>query len=146
MTFSRVHFSSQSSEWETPDDLFKKYDDVYHFSLDVCATLHNRKVERYFSPQQDGLAQKWTGFSCWMNPPYGAEIEKWVAKAHAEKGCRVVALLPARTDTRWWHEHVFSGRHTKDSPARIVEFLRGRIKFKGAENSAPFPSAIVVWR
>jgi phage N-6-adenine-methyltransferase len=142
-----VHYSSKKQDWETPDDLFKRLDDEFHFKLDVCATRENRKVEHYFGPggiSDDGLSAFWGDMAqpCWMNPPYGKAISEWTFKARNESSlfkATVVALLPARTDTRWWHEDVIGG-------SAEVRFLKGRLKFKGAKYSAPFPSAIVVWR
>lgn len=138
-SMNRVHFSSASSEWETPKDFFDVLNDKFGFTRDVCATAENRKCDKFFSLDEDGLAQSWSGDRCWMNPPYGREIVKWVAKAHAElveNGVLTVGLLPARTDTKWWHEHV--------APF-TVRFVPGRLKFGGSKNCAPFPSAICVW-
>ena len=134
-----VHFSSATDLWSTLQDFFDKMNAEFHFTLDVCATAANAKCARFFSPADDGLAQQWTG-TCWMNPPYGRTIGQWMAKAReaAEKGATVVCLVPARTDTRWWQDNV--------SKAQDVRFLRGRLKFGGATNSAPFPSAVVVFR
>jgi phage N-6-adenine-methyltransferase len=133
-----VHFSSKTDLWETPPDLFERINNVFHFDLDVCAVPSNAKCARYFTPADDGLAQEWAGI-CWMNPPYGREIGKWVRKASeaAQNGATVVALLPARTDTAWWHDYVMGNE---------IVFLRGRLKFGGSKNSAPFPSAIVVFK
>ena len=137
---NEVLFSTGNSEWETPDELFKRLDEIYHFDVDVCATAENTKCEHYFSPEEDGLKQRWTG-TCWMNPPYGREITKWVRKAYysaKEDGATVVCLLPARVDTDWWHTYCLK--------AAEIYFLRGRLRFKGAKNSAPFPTAIVIFR
>jgi site-specific DNA-methyltransferase (adenine-specific) len=134
-----VHFSSASSEWETPQDLFDRIDAKYHFTLDVCATKENAKCKRFFTKEQDGLAQGWDDNTCWMNPPYGREIVFWMEKAwrsYNTRNCVVVCLVPARTDTVWWHDFAMKGR---------IEFLKGRLKFGGHKNSAPFPSAIVVF-
>lgn len=130
-------YSSATCEWETTQWLFDKLDAAYHFDLDVCARPENAKCRRYYTPEQDGLTQDWSGV-CWMNPPYGREIGKWVRKAYetAVQGGTVVCLLPARTDTAWWHDYCMRGN---------IEFLRGRLKFGNAKNSAPFPSAIVVF-
>lgn len=89
--------------WATPQDFFEKLDRVFNFDLDVCALPENAKCERYFTPEIDGLKQEWTG-TCWMNPPCGKEIIDWVAKAAetASKGYTVVALVPVRTDARWF--------------------------------------------
>jgi phage N-6-adenine-methyltransferase len=95
-------FSSASGEWETPREFFDAVDEVFHFTLDVCATHSNAKCERYFTKAEDGLFQIWRGV-CWMNPPYGREISLWIKKAYESglEGAVVVCLLPARTDTRW---------------------------------------------
>lgn len=130
-------FSSKSCEWETPIAFFKALDARYHFTLDVCATRENAKCEAYFTREDDGLSQKWHGI-CWMNPPYGREIAKWVRKAYETslQGGTVVCLLPARTDTAWWHDYCMKGD---------ILFIRGRLKFGGSANPAPFPSAVVVF-
>lgn len=127
-------------DWETPADLFAQYDAEFRFTLDVCATHENRKCEYYFSPGDDGLASDWGTNVCWMNPPYGRVIGKWMQKAQdaAQKGATVVCLVPSRTDTRWWHEYAMKADERR--------FLRGRVKFVGGKASAPFPSAIVVFR
>lgn len=129
--------SSKTDKWATPQDLFDKLDEEFGFELDVCADETNAKCERYFSEADDGLAQDWTG-TCWMNPPYGEVIGDWVAKAKAaaEQGATVVCLVPARVDTAWWWDNCRYGE---------VRFLRGRLKFGGAETSAPFPSAVVIF-
>lgn len=130
-----VMFSSKTDLWSTPQDLFDKYDRLYHFDLDVCAIEDNAKCLRYFSPLENGLLQPWVG-SCWCNPPYGRQIGLWVEKA-VKSDALVVMLLPARTDVSWFHDFVL--------PYGRIEFLRGRIKFGGAVNGAPFPSMIVVF-
>jgi phage N-6-adenine-methyltransferase len=131
-------FSSNTDLWSTPQELFDDLDRVYRFDVDVCATPENAKCSTFYTKEQDGLAQEWRG-TCWMNPPYGREICRWVAKARRsaeENGATVVCLLPARTDTRWWHEHCSLGH---------ITFIKGRLKFGGSKNGAPFPSAIVVF-
>lgn len=127
-------------DWETPWEFFNALNEEFGFTLDVCATEGNEKCWRFFSPYDDGLAQDWGEHVCWMNPPYGAEIPKWMAKAYdaSRRGATVVCLVPARTDTRWWHEYA-----EKASERR---FVRGRIKFVGARYNAPFPCAVVVFR
>ena len=135
----RVHFSSQTDQWATPTDVFTTLSHKYGpFDVDVCAIADNAKCPRYFSPEQNGLLQPWEG-RCWCNPPYGRTIGLWVRKAWESSlsGATVVCLLPARTDTRWWHDYV--ARYGK------VEFLRGRIRFGGGKHAAPFPSAVVVF-
>lgn len=133
-----VHFSSQSHEWETPQYLFEGLNAEFGFELDVCATKENAKCKNYFTPSQDALAQQWSGV-CWMNPPYGRAISTWMRKAYqsALDGATVVCLVPARTDTTWWHKYSLRGE---------IRFLKGRLKFGDSENSAPFPSAVVIFR
>ena len=138
-----VHFSSKTDMWATPQDLFDKLNREHAFTLDVCAVADNAKCKKFFSPEQDGLSLNWWDNVCWMNPPYGREIGKWVKKAYdatfpdwQHTGAKVVCLLPARTDTKWFHDYCTKGK---------IEFLRGRLKFGGHKNSAPFPSMIVVF-
>ena len=133
---TNLMFSSKTDLWETPQDLFNKYDAVYHFAIDVCALPENAKCKRFFTPEMDGLKQEWTGV-CWCNPPYGRQIGSWVEKA-VKSFATVVMLLPARTDTKWFHDWCL--------PYGKIEFLRGRLKFGGCENSAPFPSMVVVFQ
>jgi site-specific DNA-methyltransferase (adenine-specific) len=139
---NKVHYSSRHKSWETPDDFFRLVDRRFRFTLDVCATSQTAKVAGYFSPQTDGLAQSWAGEVCFMNPPYGrgkTGIVPWVAKAHseaAENGATVACLLPARTDTAWWHAYASRGE---------IYFMKGRLRFKGAADDAPFPSALVIF-
>ena len=135
-------FTSATCEWATPWPLFRELRDEFHFTVDVCATEKNAKCLEFFSPEQDGLAQEWRGV-CWMNPPYGRTIGKWIRKAYESslQGATVVCLVPARTDTAWWHDYCMQGE---------VRFLRGRVYFErgnGARSvGAPFPSAIVIFR
>lgn len=132
-----VHFSSNTDLWATPIDFFNKYNEKFNFELDVCATHENAKCAKYFTIDDDGLSKEWSGI-CWMNPPYGREIIKWMEKAYKSSlnGATVVCLVPARTDTKWWHEYAIKGE---------IEFIRGRLKFGGSKNSAPFPSAVVTF-
>lgn len=132
-----ILFSSKSYEWETPLAFFNALDEQYHFTLDVCATPQNAKCTAYYTRDQNGLEQEWHGH-CWMNPPYGRGIGAWVKKAYeaACMGALVVCLLPSRTDTAWWHEYCMKGE---------IRFIRGRLKFGGSKNPAPFPSAVVVF-
>lgn len=133
-----VHFSSATDLWETPQEFFDKVNAEFGFELDVCATPENAKCPRYFTKEIDGLAQEWKGV-CWMNPPYGREIGRWMRKAYesARGGATVVCLVPARTDTAWWHDYATKGE---------VRFIRGRLKFGNSRHSAPFPSALVIFR
>jgi len=143
-----VHFQSGNKEWETPEALFTPLQKEFNIVLDVCALPTNTKCKVYFDKKLNGLSSNWNlvnevgdgDSACWMNPPYGRGIEKWVRKAHEEslKGITTVALLPARTDTSWFHGYI----HNKHE----VRFLKGRVKFVDAPSSAPFPSMIVIFK
>ena len=135
-----VIFSSDSVEWGTPQALFDAQNLIHNFTLDVAASVKNHKCPRYFTQKMDGLAQSWKGERCWMNPPYGRAIRHWMEKAcnESKNGALVVALVPARTDTIWWHSFAMKGQ---------IEFLKGRIKFcsEKAVGTAPFPSALITF-
>lgn len=135
---SQALFSSRRDDWETPQDFFRALDAEFHFTLDAAASAENAKCARYYTPQDDGLSKNWGG-CCWCNPPYGRDVGRWVRKGleSAESGATVVMLLPARTDTRWFHEWIY-GRAE-------VRFVRGRLHFSGGD-SAPFPSMVVIFR
>jgi len=135
---------SRSIEWETPKSIFQQLDSVFSFTIDVCATPENTKCIRFFSKTDNGLIQSWKHERCFMNPPYGTEISCWVKKAYLEtkdnQCALVVGLLPARTDTIWFHSFIY---HIAE-----IRFLRGRVKFciNGIpQASSPFPSMIVIW-
>lgn len=138
-----VLHSSLRHDWETPPELFAELERTYGpFTLDPAATHQTAKAPAYFTPEEDGLAQPWSG-RVFLNPPYGREIGKWVAKAarERERAEIIVILIPARTDTRWWHDYI--------QDKAEVTFLRGRVRFllDGQRlASAPFPSAVVVYR
>jgi phage N-6-adenine-methyltransferase len=136
---NELMFSSETDMWATPQNFFDKLDAFFRFELDVCATPENSKCHKYFTETDDGLKKDWRG-TVWMNPPYGREIGKWVARAYAQSclhGSTIVCLLPARTDTKWWHDYCVKGE---------ITFIKGRLKFGDAKNSAPFPSAVVIFR
>ncbi|MFC1839807.1 DNA N-6-adenine-methyltransferase [Thermodesulfobacteriota bacterium] len=137
--FNKVHFSSMSVEWATPQGLFDELNEEFQFTLDPCATDENAKCKNYFTLEEDGLKQDWSNETVFMNPPYGRVISLWMKKAYEAslKGATVVCLPPARTDTAWWHNYAMKGE---------IYLIRGRLKFGDAKNSAPFPSAIVVFR
>ncbi len=138
MSDMSVHFSSATEMWATPQDFFDKYHEEFYFQTDVCASEENAKCENFYTEEMDGLSQEWNG-TCWMNPPYGRAIKSWMQKAYESSldGATVVCLVPARTDTAWWHDYAVKGD---------IEFIRGRLKFGGHKNSAPFPSAVVVFK
>lgn len=128
-------------DWETPPEIFDPLDQEFGFTLDVCATEQTAKCARYFTEADDALTQDWTGV-CWMNPPYGTDVGRWVAKAcsSAEAGATVVGLLYARTDTRWFHEYVY---HKAE-----IRFVQGRVSFlKNGQRvgTSPAPSIVVIW-
>ena len=136
-----VHYSSKTNEWSTPQDFFDELDKEFNFTLDPCATSENAKCTKYFTVEDDGLKQDWSKDTVFMNPPYGREIKYWVQKAYEEslKGATVVCLIPARTDTSYWHDYIFG-------KADDIRFLRGRLKFGDSKNPAPFPSAIIIYK
>lgn len=140
-------FTSNDSTWTTPQDFFDELDKEFRFGLDAAALRSSAKVDNYLGPdhellwRRDALQVEWVGAAdgtwIWLNPPYGRAIKSFMRKAHEEvcKGARVVALVPARTDTAWWHDYCIQYE---------VRFIRGRLKFGGSKNSAPFPSALVI--
>lgn len=132
-------FSSQTGEWETPQDRFDEWDKEFRFTLDAAATRQNAKCRRWYTMRGDALAKPWPD-RVWLNPPYGRGVGQWVEKARREslKGSLVVCLLPARTDTRWFHDHVWPDKAE-------VRFLKGRLRFGGSKNPAPFPSMLVIF-
>ena len=144
-----VMFSTGSDCWETPDDLFQRYDDIYHFVLDAAANQINHKCKEWLGPgglYEDALTVSWYYWlesgNVWLNPPYSKGLQKkFVEKAYEEslplETGKVVCLLPARTDTKLYHEII--------APNASVEFLKGRVKFKGAKAGAPFPSMVVIF-
>ena len=132
-------FTSATDEWPTPRAFFEQMAAEFGpLELDVCATPANAKCASFYTRADDGLAQPWAPARCWMNPPYGRTIGLWMRKAYEEsqRGALVVCLVPARTDTAWWHDYAAKGQ---------VRFLRGRLRFEGGKHSAPFPSAVVVF-
>jgi phage N-6-adenine-methyltransferase len=139
---TKLMFSSQSNDWATPQDFFDKLNGAYGpFTLDAAASAENYKVSNYFDVSADALTQDWAGNTVFLNPPYGRELKDWVAKAYHEgqkEGTKVVMLIPARTDTKYWHEFVMK--------ADEIRFVKGRLKFGEGTNSAPFPSAVVIFK
>jgi len=134
-----LHFSSATPEWATPQYFFDKLNAEFSFTLDPCCTHENAKCAKHYTKEDDGLMQDWTKDVTFVNPPYGRPIKDWVKKSYesAQGGATVVCLVPARTDTRWFQDFCLKGE---------VRFVRGRLKFGGCANSAPFPSAVVVFR
>jgi phage N-6-adenine-methyltransferase len=136
-----VMTASENMKWATPQAWFDYLDLEFDFTLDPCCEHETAKCKRHFTPAEDGLAHEWTDERVYMNPPYGRELGVWMAKAYREcrdNGALVVAFVPARVDTEWWHQYA--------AKATEVRFPKGRVKFAGADNSAPFPVAVVVFR
>lgn len=131
-------FSSYKDDWETPQRLFDELNSEFNFTTDVCASEENKKCSVYFTKENSCLDKEWVG-TCWMNPPYGRVISSFLKKAYEEsvKGVTTVCLIPARTDTKYWHDYCMKGE---------VRFIKGRLKFSDSKNYAPFPSAIVIFR
>jgi len=167
MTVNAGMISSDFEGYGTPQPFYDLLDKEFHFTLDVCATLETSKHDNFFSVEDDALAQDWTGVA-FMNPPYGRQIGKWVSKARRESitnGCTVVCLLPARTDTQWWHKDVMMASEIRLVEGRLRFLSRSllldhgamknlpsaeiksitRVKGKKAD-AAPFPSAVVIFR
>ena len=139
--------SSKNLNWCTPPEFFDELDQEFHFNLDPAATDKSAKCARYFTPADDGLKESWGGSCVFCNPPYGRNIAEWVKKGYEESqkpGTVVVMLIPSRTDTSYFHDYILHGK------ADEIRFLRGRLKFTdedgNAKDSAPFPSAVVIWR
>lgn len=131
-------YSSAKLDWATPQSLFDRLHQEFEFTVDVCANQENAKCKVYYDLEQDGLSQEWIGIA-WMNPPYGRGIDRWIRKAHESSmnGCVCVCLVPVRSDTRWWHDHVMK--------AFEIRLLTRRLSFQGSSNKAPFPAAIVIF-
>lgn len=137
-------FSSEKQDWCTPQQFFDELDAEFHFVLDAAATHQNSKCKRCFTPEDDGLIQNWdVGGAVYCNPPYGKEIGLWVKKAYeeAQKGITIVMLIPARTDTKYFHEYIY---HKAE-----IRFVKGRLKFTDEngipKGTAPFPSMVVIY-
>jgi site-specific DNA-methyltransferase (adenine-specific) len=156
-----VHFSSKSNEYETPQDFYNNLNEEFHFTLDPCCTSKNRKCDKYYTIEENGLIQDWSGEIVFVNPPYGSELKKWVKKCHDEalKGALVVMLSPARTDTSYFHNYIYKYFNRKDLELETeIRFIKGRLKFINKTlpsyredgnfeiSSAPFPSMVVIFK
>jgi site-specific DNA-methyltransferase (adenine-specific) len=148
-------FSKASDEWSTPQDFWRELHAEFCFDYDAAATSDNCKMVTYFGldhpwqENRDALIAEWSAFgqTFWLNPPY-SKCREFIAKAarQAERGCTTVCLVPSRTDTRWWHEHVWDANCDSCRPGVEIRFVKGRLKFGGAENGAPFPSVVIIFR
>jgi len=141
-TTQGVMFSSKSNDWATPQDFYNQLDAEFGFTLDPCASQASAKCSSFYTADDDGLSKDWGGQTVFMNPPYGRKIGNWIQKAYEEgekSNTRVVALIPARTDTKYWHNYCMK--------ATEIRFVKGRLKFGqgNTKNSAPFPSAVVIF-
>lgn len=138
---TQVMFSTGKDDWETPQYLFEQLDSEFHFTLDPCCTSENKKCKKFYTEADNGLVRDWEGETVFVNPPYSSKQQDlWVKKCYEEslKGTTVVALLPARTDTKRFHQYILNKAD--------IRFIEGRLKFGGGKNSAPFPSMIVIWK
>ena len=139
MSLNQGMMTSNSDEWTTPSALFRALDRRFGFELDPAATKENALCSMFFTKEDDGLHKSWRPYRVFVNPPY-SEVNGWTLKCklEAEKGCPLIcALVPSRTDTRWWHDHVMT--------ADLIHFVKGRLKFGDGLGSAPFPSALAFW-
>lgn len=132
--------SRDNNKWETPQNLFDELNNEFNFTLDPCCNEETKKCDKYYTEKEDGLKQDWSKDIVFMNPPYGYNTNVWIKKAYeeSEKGATVVCLIPARTDTGYWHDYIFKY-------AKQIRFIRGKVKFGGSKWTAPFASAIVIF-
>jgi phage N-6-adenine-methyltransferase len=133
-------FSSETNEWSTPQDFYDKLDDEFAFTLDPCSTHENAKCKKHYTEEDNGLVQDWGGEIVFVNPPYGRAIKDWVKKCYEEAqkpNTTIVMLIPARTDTIYFHQYIY---HKSE-----IRFIKGRLKFGDSKNAAPFPSMLVIY-
>lgn len=138
-----VMFSSKKMDWATPQAFFDELDSEFHFNLDPCADEHNHKCNLYFTKEDDGLSRSWGGYTVFCNPPYGRAIKDWVKKCSEEvkkPNTKIVLLIPARTDTAYFHDYIYQ------KPNVEIRFVRGRLYFNDGEGRAPFPNMIVIFK
>ena len=138
---TKLMFSSKEEKWATPQSFFDALNEEFHFTLDPAASDDNAKCEKYYTKEQNGLAQSWQGETVFCNPPYGRNVGEWVKRARDEYllgACTVVMLLPSRTDTKWFHDYILGTAE--------VRFVKGRLKFGDSKDAAPFPSIVVIYR
>ena len=133
-----VHYSSKTEEWETPQEFFNILDREFNFTLDPSCTIESAKCKKFYTKVENGLIQSWKNERVFCNPPYGRSIALWIEKMASKEADIAVGLLPARTDTRWFHDFIYGKAE--------VRFIRGRLKFGGSKHNAPFPSMVAIWR
>ena len=138
---TELMFSSKKMDWTTPQDFFDKLNQEFEFTLDVASSKENHKCNKYFTEEENGLIQDWSNNVCFCNPPYGREIKKWVKKCYEEgqkENTIVVMLIPARTDTSYFHDYIYNKSE--------IRFIRGRLRFGDGKSPAPFPSMVVIYK
>lgn len=138
---TNLHFSSNKQDWTTPSEFYNNLNKEFYFTLDPCCYKETALCKNYYTLQEDGLKQSWEGHRVFCNPPYGKEIKKWVEKCYIEskkENTLVVLLIPARTDTTYFHDYIYK-------PENEIRFIKGRLKFGGCKNPAPFPSMVVIF-
>jgi len=140
MSNLKVHFSSENMEWATPQAFFDELNKEFNFTLDPCATPESAKCKKFFTKEDDGLSKSWDNEIVFCNPPYGRAMRDWVKKASEVRGGVTVLLIPARTDTTYFHDYIYQKEGVE------IRFIRGRLKFGGSKMSAPFPSMLVIFR
>lgn len=140
MALQKAMVSSKSNEWSTPWDFFNDLNDEFNFTLDPCSTVENKKCNKYYTIEENGLNQDWSKDIVFMNPPYGGNTKQWIEKAYNEslKGAIVVCLIVSSTDRSYWHDFIFPY-------AAQIRWIRGRIKFGDSKSTAPFASAVVIF-
>lgn len=140
MSINKGLFTSTTDLWYTPHDFYDTLNKEFNFTLDPCATKENAKCKKFFTEEDDGLKQSWDNEIVFMNPPYGRVIKNWIKKASEARGGAVICLLPARTDTIYFHEYIYEKENVE------IRLIKGRLKFGGSKNSAPFPSMVVIFK
>lgn len=137
---NHILFSSSSDEWSTPVELFNELNNEFKFSLDPCCSIENKKCNKYYTIEDNGLLKSWKGEKVFCNPPY-SKLNEWVEKCYRE-ACNdntlVCLLIPARTDTKYFHNFIYNRSE--------IRFIKKRLRFNGSSQNAPFPSMIVIFR
>ena len=140
MVVKNIHFSSKTNEWSTPQEFFDQLNAEFNFTLDPSSTKKNAKCGKFYTEEENGLIQSWDNEIVFCNPPYGRTLKDWVKKASESQGGVVVMLIPARTDTQYFHKYIYQKKNVE------IRFLKGRLKFGDSKNSAPFPSMVVIFK
>lgn len=142
MAINKALFSSKKEDWETPQDFFDELNKEFKFDLDPCADSKNAKCKLFFTKEENGLVKNWEGHCVFCNPPYGRlSTPQWIEKCAMEAkkpNTTVVMLIPARTDTIAFHDYIYKKAE--------IRFVKGRLKFGGSKDPAPFPSMVVIFK